>query len=118
MAVHRELGPGFLESVYKNSLVLELREAGLEVEIEKRISVFYMGVVVGEFLVDLFVGGHLVIELKANASIGKMDEIQVVNYLNATRQKFGLSLNFGASSLEFKRKYSKGNNPENPVNPV
>lgn len=118
MAVHRELGPGFLESVYRNALAYELRKQGLPVEMERRLTVRYRDVVVGNFVVDMIVDEILVVELKANSALTKVDEVQTVNYLTATHQAFGLLINFGASSLEFRRKYAIGIHPENPVNPV
>jgi GxxExxY protein len=122
MKVHRVLGPGFLESVYKNALLFELARAGFQALPEQRLTVSYEGVVVGEFVADLFVEGRLIVELKANAALTKADEVQTVNYLAATGNEFGLLINFGASSLEFRRKYRKAAapfpNPVNPVNPV
>jgi GxxExxY protein len=122
MKVHRVLGPGFLESVYKNALLFELSRAGLQASPEQRLTVRYEGAVVGEFVADLFVAGHLVVELKANAALTKADEVQTVNYLAATGHEFGPLINFGAPSLEFRRKYRKAAEsfplPVNPVNPV
>jgi GxxExxY protein len=127
MKVHRALGPGFLESVYLNALTYELRRAGLSVEIGQRIKVRYGNVIVGDFVADVVVDGHLICELKANATLTKTDEVQLVNYLTATNHDMGLLLNFGASSLQFKRKYRRIvpdldevdlHPPVNPVNPV
>jgi GxxExxY protein len=130
MKVHRTLGPGFLESVYRNALVHELRRAGFSAEIEQRITVRYENVVVGEFLSDLIVNDELLCELKAISSLSKADEVQLVNYLVATNRDFGLLINFGTRSLQFKRKYRQPlfhaadvdlreiQNPVNPVNPV
>ena len=122
MKVHRGLGAGFLESVYKNALVYELSRAGIRVEAEQRLTVRYEDVVVGEFIADLLVEDRLIVELKANAALTKIDEVQTVNYLAATHHEFGLLINFGAPSLEFRRKYCKAPlsfpNPVNPVNPV
>jgi GxxExxY protein len=122
MKVHRGLGAGFLESVYKNALIYELTRAGIHVEAEQRLTVRYEGVVVGEFIADLLVEERLIVELKANAALTKIDEVQTVNYLAATHHEFGLLINFGAPSLEFRRKYCKASsplpNPVNPVNPV
>ena len=126
MKVHRVLGPGFLESVYLNALVHELRRAGLSAEVAQRITVRYENVIVGEFVADLIVDDHVLCELKAVSSLSKADEVQVVNYLVATNQDFGLLINFGAPSLQFKRKHRLATdvsdvnlqNPVNPVNPV
>jgi GxxExxY protein len=126
MKVHRTLGPGFLESVYLSALVHELRRAGLSAEVGQRITVRYENIIAGEFIADLIVNEVLLCELKAISSLSKADEVQMVNYLTATNRDFGLLLNFGAPSLQFKRKYHRiGStsdvdlqNPINPVNPV
>ncbi len=126
MKVHRTLGPGFLESVYLSALVHELRRAGLSAEVAQRITVRYENIIAGEFIADLIVDEVLLCELKAISSLSKADEVQMVNYLTATNRDFGLLLNFGAPSLQFKRKYRRTEstsdvdlqNPINPVNPV
>ena len=127
MKVHRRLGPGFLESVYRNALAFELRRTGLEVEIDKHITVKYDHVIVGDFIADLIVNEALICELKAATALSKADEVQLVNYLTATNHDFGLLLNFGSLSLQFKRKHRRTlpqpadvdlQNPRNPVNPV
>lgn len=127
MKVHRALGPGFLESVYRNALVHELRRAGISAEVSQRITVRYENVIVGEFVADLIVEESLICELKAISTLSKADEIQLVNYLTATTRDYGLLFNFGAVSLQFKRKHRRPlstpsdvdlHNPLNPVNPV
>jgi GxxExxY protein len=127
MKVHRTLGPGFLESVYRNALAFELRRSGFTVELDQRITVRYEHVIVGDFVTDLVVSPSLICELKAISALTKADEVQVVNYLTATNHDVGLLLNFGASSLQFKRKHRRNAatsepvdllNPVNPVNPV
>ena len=127
MKIHRTLGPGFLESVYRNALAFELRRAGLTVELDKHITVRYENVIVGDFVADIVVNGTLICELKAISILTKCDEVQVVNYLTATNHDVGLLLNFGATSLQFKRKHRRSLlsaetadflNPGNPVNPV
>jgi GxxExxY protein len=104
MKVHRVLGPGFLESVYQNALAYELRCAGLAVELERPIEVRYKGVVVGTFAADMFVENTVLVENKAIQALAPAHEVQLVNYLTATGVDVGLLLNFGAPSLEFKRK--------------
>ena len=105
MAVHRELGCGFLESVYQNSLAVELVSLGLKVELEKSIQVTYQGQIVGNFNADLFIEDELIVELKAVEQLARIHEVQTVNYLTATNHDIGLLINFGAPSLQFKRKY-------------
>jgi GxxExxY protein len=127
MKVHRALGPGFLESVYLNALAFELRKAGLSAELNKRITVRYESVIVGDFLADLLINDVLICELKAIITLTKADEVQLVNYLTATNRDFGLLFNFGSASLQFKRKHRRAIsesesidllNPVHPVNPV
>jgi GxxExxY protein len=121
MKVHRASGPGFLESVYRNALAFELRRAALDVELDKHITARYENVIVGDFLADLVVNGTLFCELKSISALTKADEVQVVNYLTATNHDVGLLLNFGATSLQFKRKHRRSSSsPETAdfLNPV
>lgn len=128
MKVHRTLGPGFLESVYLNALIHELRRAGFSAETNQRITVRYENVIVGDYIADLIVNEIVLCELKAINSLSTADEVQLVNYLTATNRDFGLLLNFGAPSLQFKRKHRRAISsaadadlrslPNNPVNPV
>ncbi len=101
--VYNELGYGFLEKVYQNSLYLELKNKGLKVEAQKRIAVFYKGTEVGEQYADLMVEDTIILELKAADYIVKDFENQILNYLRATDCEVGLLLNFGRKP-EFKRK--------------
>ncbi len=125
MKGHRMLGSGFLESVYQNALAYELRKAGLEVECEVPIKVLYEGVDVGAFYADLLVEKQVIVENKAVEQLCPAHEVQLVNYLTATEHDVGLLLNFGSSSLQYKKKFrvyrapvSHPVNPENPVHPV
>lgn len=102
--VHNELGMGFSERVYENSLRIELAEAGLEAKQQHPIAVYYRGHIVGEFFADLVVEDQLIVELKSVKSILKEHEVQLVNYLAATGVDDGLLLNFGPS-VEVKRKF-------------
>ena len=105
MKVHSALGPGFLESVYQNALVHELRHSGLGVETEVRLNVKYGDVVVGVFDADILINKVLMVENKAVQPLVAAHEVQLVNYLTATGLDEGLLLNFGATRLEFKKKY-------------
>jgi GxxExxY protein len=105
MKVHSALGPGFLESVYRNALIWELRKGGFKAEAERPISVHYDGQLVGAFTADLLVNDSLIIELKSIQSLAKAHEVQLVNYLVATRIDEGLLVNFGAERLEYKKKF-------------
>ena len=104
MYVHNALGPGFVESVYHNALTHALRGRGVVVELGKRVQVHFDGVVVGEFAPDMLVDGVVLVEIKAIRAIAPAHEIQLVNYLTATKLDIGLLLNFGGERLEFKRK--------------
>ena len=105
MKVHRELGPGFLESIYRNALWIELAEIGLDFATEKVLAVRYRGKLVGSYQADLIVGGCVVVEIKAVSTLLPAHEVQLVNYLAATDIAVGLLLNFGGASLAFKRKH-------------
>ena len=102
--VHNTLGPGFLERVYENALRIELQKLGLRVKQQEPIEVVYDGQVVGEYYADLWVEDRVVIELKAIQTLAKQHEVQLVNYLTATRIDSGLLLNFGPS-VQVKRKF-------------
>ena len=106
--VYNELGYGFLEKVYQNSLYLELKNKGYNVEAQKRISVYYKGTEVGEYFADLIVENTIILELKAADCIVKDFENQILNYLRATDCEVGLLLNFGKKP-EFKRKIYENN---------
>jgi GxxExxY protein len=105
MKVHSKLGFGFIESIYKNALTIELRRGGYAVEREKPVQVYYEGETVGSFDCDILVNGALLVEAKAVQVLLKAHEVQLVNYLTATGIDHGLLLNFGASRLEFKKKF-------------
>ena len=101
--VYNQLGYGFLEKVYQNSLYLELKNKGYKVEAQKKISVYYKGTEVGEYYADLLVEDLIILELKATDCIVKDFENQILNYLRGTDCEVGLLLNF-AKKPEFKRK--------------
>ena len=104
--VRSHLVAGYLETVYKKALLIELREAGLEVEDEVELPVLYKGHVIGDFRADIIVEGSVIIELKAVAHLLPAHEIQLVNYLTIAKKDNGLLINFGAAErLEIKRKY-------------
>lgn len=102
--VHNVLGAGFLEKVYENALVIELRGCGLKVSQQVPLKVMYGDNVVGEYFADLLVEGRILCELKAVRRITTEHEVQLVNYLTATGIDVGLLLNFG-SSVEVRKKF-------------
>ena len=103
--VRMQLSAGFLESVYQNALLIELKENGLSAETEIPINVYYNNVIVGEFRADIVVENSVVIELKAAQHLMPIHEAQLVNYLTATNIEHGLLINFGSEKIEIKRKY-------------
>jgi GxxExxY protein len=105
--VYNTLGFGFLESVYKKAMVIELQKNDLSVEEEKALRVYYDDQVVGEFYVDLFIEQKLVVELKSVQNLVKEHEVQLVNYLNALKKEIGLLINLGPNGVEVKRKYGQ-----------
>ena len=102
--VYNKMGFGFLESVYEKCMLIELRNAGLDVESQKSITVYYENEIVGEFVADIIVNNTVILELKSVRQIINAHEVQLVNYLVATGKPVGLILNFGESKVEIKRK--------------
>ncbi len=100
IAVHRQLGPGFPESVYENALCLELAHLGIPFERQKPVSVIYRDTVVGEGRIDILVDGRLVVELKAVEELAKVHFAQVKAYLRATGCILGLLLNFNVAQIK------------------
>jgi GxxExxY protein len=103
LAVHRTLGPGFLESVYENALCVELGKRQMAYERQKAIKIMYQGIEVGEHRLDLLVEGKLMIELKAVKAIEDIFFAIGRSYLKAAGIEDGLLLNFAAMPLTIKR---------------
>jgi GxxExxY protein len=102
--VHMELGPGFLEVVYLNSLCLEFIARSIPHAREVAIPVFYKGTKLScGYRVDLMCFGSVLVELKAQSGLTEADEAQVINYLKATELERALLLNFGTPKLQIKR---------------
>ena len=101
--VNNTLGFGFLEKVYENAMVIELRGYGCEVEQQNNIKVLYKGKEIGDYYADLLVNDLVIVELKATESLCKEHKAQLINYLKASNLEVGLLLNFGKKA-EFKRK--------------
>lgn len=102
IAVHRALGPGFLESIYEEALVIELTKASLDFERQKIITISYDGRSVGEHRLDYLVGG-IVLELKACKGIEDVHLAVARSYLKATRCQLALVVNFSKPTLEIRR---------------
>ena len=103
LTVLHTLGTGFLEKVYENALVHELRKAGLTVSQQHRLVVRYDGITVGEYAVDLLVDHVILVELKVAKGIDQIHHAQCLNYLKAAGLPLCLLLNFGSPHLEIKR---------------
>lgn len=110
--VRRVLTPGYLETVYQNALIIELKNKGItDIQTEVPLKVLYKGSIIGEFRADIVIENKLIIELKAISALTTAHEIQLVNYLNTTGIDYGLLINFGGSRVEIKRKYREYNPP-------
>jgi GxxExxY protein len=94
-AVYNELGNGFLESVYEESLAIALRDVGLQVQQQLAIPVSFRGHCVGEFRADIAVENTLLLEIKTARALDAIHEAQLLHYLKATPFEIGLLLNFG-----------------------
>jgi GxxExxY protein len=101
--VAKELGSGFLESVYQNALVIALEQKGLEITTEHPVSVIFRGKSVGNFFADILVEEKIILEIKAVSALTPQHKAQVINYLKATGIEVGLLVNFGKPKLEYYR---------------
>lgn len=99
--VHKELGPGLLESVYKECLFYELKKSGLFVEKEKPLPIFYDGIELEcGYRLDLFVGNRLVVEIKSVKELNEIYLAQLLTYLKLSECKLGLLINFNVLLLK------------------
>ena len=101
--VHRTLGPGFLEEIYRRALCIELRRSGLKVETEKSVPVFYEEEEIGLHRLDLVVEDTVVLELKAVPELAAAHYEQLRSYLCASAIDLGLLVNFGRERSDFRR---------------
>ena len=100
--VYHELGHGFLESVYREAMILALQHKSLHAEREKTVEVSFRGAVVGIFRADIVVNDTVILELKTARTIDSAHEAQLINYLKATKYEVGLLFNFGPTP-QFRR---------------
>ena len=103
MKVHRAIGLGFPEIIYQRSLLIELRKSGMFCETEVEKEVFYEGIKVGSRRLDLIIDKLVIVELKAITEIEPICHNQILNYLKVFNIEGGLLLNFGNTSLQYKR---------------
>lgn len=101
--VHKTLGYGFLEAVYRNAMAVELRQRGFDPSVETRMEVHYKDEPVGIYIADMLVNDTVVVEFKVADEYRKADEAQLLNELAATRKPVGLLINFGRHKVDFKR---------------
>ena len=101
--VHNEMGHGFLEKVYQNALVVELRSLGCKAKKEYPIKVKYKSHIVGDYFADILVEDKVIVEVKAVNQLSEIHEVQLVNYLRATGIEVGLLINFGNSVIVKRR---------------
>lgn len=101
--VYNKLGYGFLEKVYQNALIIELKKAGIDALPQTPITVIYQDEVVGEYFADILVDNKVIVEIKAARSLVPEHEAQLLNYLKATKVEVGMLLNFGPQP-EVRRK--------------
>lgn len=101
--VSNTLGCGFLERVYENALVHELRRSGLKVEQQVPIKIYYDDIVAGDYVADILVEGEVLVELKAVQGLDDIQVAQCLNYLNGTGLHICLLINFGVPRVEIRR---------------
>lgn len=111
MKVHRHFGPGFPEIVYKRVPMIEFRKAGLNFKEEVEKDIFYKEILISKRRLDLIVENIVLPELKAIKEVDNGDYNQIINYLRVFKMEVGLLLNFGTSSLQFKRFINTVKNP-------
>ena len=101
--VSKELGIGFVESVYEKALMVALKQKGLQVENQVPLQVKFRGVVVGQFYADLLIEGKVLVELKAVSNFVNEHFAQIINYLKAIEIEVGLIVNFGSPKIQYRR---------------
>ena len=107
MNVHSILGNGFQEVIYQRALAIEMKHSKLSFEREYNMKIFYRSEEIGERRVDFFVENKIMVELKAITQLENVHLAQAKNYLEAYNMEVGLLINFGNTSLEFKRLQNK-----------
>ena len=110
-AVHNQLGPGFLESIYETAMVLELESRGHQTETQVRVPVFYREQKIGEHILDLLVDAKVILELKAVAKIAPIHQQQALSYLKATDLELTIVINFGSRRVQSDRVVNTKKNP-------
>jgi GxxExxY protein len=101
--VHRQLGPGYAESLYEEALKIELRQRGYQVDQQKKIEVKYKNQAIGLHILDMVVEERVILELKAISDILPIHLQQALGYLKSTGLPLALVINFGAERVQFHR---------------
>ncbi len=101
--VHNTLGDGFLEKVYENALLVELKDRGIHSDSQVPVQVFYKGEIVGEYLADIVVENAIMLELKTVDELTSLHQAQLMNYLKASDKKIGLLINFKGQKATIRR---------------
>ena len=110
--VMKELGPGFLEKVYKNALLMVMRQKGLQVEVERPYNVIFRGKIIGRYVADLVVNNAVIVELKCCENLIGEHQAQLFNYLKVSGLPVGLLINFRRRKLDWKRLQSNEESSE------
>ena len=98
--VHRQLGPGFLESVYEQAMCIELGLRGIAFAKQPEVTIDYKGCAVGQGRLDLLVAESVIVELKAVEKLSPIHSAQMISYLRITKRKLGLLINFNVPLLK------------------
>lgn len=102
--VYNEIGPGFLEAVYQECLEIELIKNNIPFDSQTKIKFFYKGIELKKYYIpDFLIYNSVIVEIKSEKCLTKVDEAQIINTLKFSGKKVGLLINFGESSLKFKR---------------
>lgn len=117
MKVHNTLGNGFQEVIYQRCLAIEFKSIGLNFEREKEQTIYYVGQEVGTRRADFIVENQVIVELKAIINLEDVHLAQAKNYVVAYDFPIGLLINFGATSLQFKKIFHPKDRAKNPANP-
>ena len=104
MKIHKQLGPGFLEAVYEEALIIEFRKNKIEFKNQVSLDIYYEGYKLKKkYRANFIINDKILVEVKKIGRLTKIDEMQMINYLKAANLKVGLLLNFGGTSLQWKR---------------
>lgn len=98
--VHKRLGPGLLEKLYQEAMVIELEWNGLKVEKNVKVPVSYRGKFIGEYFIDIVVENNVILELKSVERHDPIFEAQLLSYMKLTGKRVGLLINFNAKMLK------------------